>query len=472
MKLIRTALTFLCFLSWSLFAQNECVLDFQEKYNQGEYQAAIKVSESCTEINEDSELLHFKTRSYMYLADYEKAIPLYYKLLSFDSTNLDYLNGLGAAYFESSQNDSAFYYYSIVLKEAPNHENALLNRRLLYMLDKQYEKALIDIKKLTELFPSNSEFWVDLGDAYYLTDEDDLSLLAYDKALELDPENSDAFLGKADTYLYLDNYEQALFNVNKGIALNKNNPLLYATLGDIYYYQDDDHSEEALNAYIRSFKLEKDPDIAYCIGICHEDLGDLENAVKYYQKAIDLGSDDPDCYSDLAYLIYRQEPLKATELFNKAITLDPESAYTYGLAGDILFAVFAYENAIKCYTNAIKFSASFKSYNYRRGLVYDRLRDYDAAISDYTVSISKKRKVNDSYSARSNIYMEQGNYELAKADLDELMTFGNGDDQSYMNRSICHYKMGDLNDACDDMATASYFGNAEAASNVQKYCNN
>lgn len=386
MTLLKATLILLYMSSINGFTQNECVKDFEEKYNAGEYQAAITISKTCSEINSNTELSYFKARSLMYLKDYEKAIPTYRALLVTNNKNVDYLNGLGAAYYMLNQNDSALVYYSKTLALDPEHINALMNRTNLFFMGYQYDKALLDAQNLVKIEPNNSNHWVDLGDIYSYLDKDTNSIEAYHKALAVNPKNSDVYLSLAEHYSLSEDYEKAHIYVNKGISIKKDDPLLYAVKGDAFYFQDDSHYKEALKAYLKSLKLEEDTDVAYYAGLCYEELGEFKSAEIYYRKAIDLGSEDAKCYSDLAYLIYKDEPFFAINMIEKAIEMDPEDHYTRGLKGDILFDVGLYKSAIESYTKAIPLASVKHFYYVRRASAYQALGDPRAACLDMKIA--------------------------------------------------------------------------------------
>ena len=469
MNFIKMPFLFFFLVSLTVFAQNDCMQSFEEKYNTGQYQDAVEIAQTCPMINENVELRYFKARSLMYLTAYEAAIIDYRALLKTNIKNVDYLNGLGAAYYMLKQNDSALVYYSKTLTYDELHENALKNRCMLYFLDSEFELALTDVQTLLKIAPDNSNYWADLGDVYAGLGDSIQALEAYDKGLELDPENTTVYASIAEYYSFKENYEKAHFYAEQGLAINKADDLLYAIQGDAFYFQDDLHYKEALKAYLKSYKLKEDEEVSYFVGLCYDELNEPVKAAIYYKKAIELGSSDSDCYSNLAYLLYDSNPAEALDLLKTAIQLSPLDPYAYGIKGDLRYDSGDYEEAIEVYDLAIKHDTSY-SYYIDRGWAYKALDKNEAAIADFTTSIEHGIYLEEAYYQRALLYLDEGDLDAANLDLNACIALNDQRADYFTTRAICKYRSGNIDAVCADMERAKDLGDAEAKKYYKAYC--
>ena len=78
-----------------------------------------------------------------------------------------------------------------------------------YLVDKDYTKALTNLRKALELDPSNSKINNNLGMAYFFKKDTVSALSHLKKSVELDPKNSDARNNLASVYFYQKKYKQA-----------------------------------------------------------------------------------------------------------------------------------------------------------------------------------------------------------------------------------------------------------------------
>jgi S1-C subfamily serine protease/predicted TPR repeat methyltransferase len=99
---------------------------------------------------------------------------------------------------------------------------------IVYLNNKDYEKAKESLLKATQLDPKNVDAWLDLGDAYYKTGERDKEGAAYKKALELRPTSDDAHYLLGTWYQDRGEFDAAAQEFRAAIQLDpKNEDALY-----------------------------------------------------------------------------------------------------------------------------------------------------------------------------------------------------------------------------------------------------
>ena len=92
-----------------------------------------------------------------------------------------------------------------------------------YLLEENYEEAIVAFTSAIELDPKQAVVYVGRGDAYAAHQEQEnhleLALADYSQALELDNSIPEAYLSMADVYIQQENYDEALDILQKGYEI-------------------------------------------------------------------------------------------------------------------------------------------------------------------------------------------------------------------------------------------------------------
>lgn len=280
---------------------------------------------------------------------------------------------------------SAYHYYSRaleaydrVLEVCPDDVEALIGRGNAYMGLQQYDLALYDFDKASELAPDNPHAYAGCtsadqlpfiqGNIYLEQRAWDEAITEYTKAIELNPEYANAYAKRAVAYLEDCNYHLWGFceygrviadcekakTLNPAITLDTKLAYAYSQQGDCHY--DNREYEESIINYTKA--LELDPNIScrrpidvywgliYDSLTCHE----YDKAIEYANKAIELNTGDNDYY-------YRQLA----------------EAY-YGRGYDhFRHSGFPFDEAIADYTRAIELDPTNAEYYLSRAYIYETL---------------------------------------------------------------------------------------------------
>lgn len=161
---------------------------------------------------------------------------------------------------------------------------------------KNYDAALSDVQKGIILEPNNPTFSLGVADIYHAKGEYQKSIDAYKKALLIDPKNGDAYY-----YMAVD----------------------YENLGD-----SPKQLESALGAIKYNTKFVGE---AFAlVGDVHLKDGKKDEAIKAYQRALNVKPEMADVYVKLSNVYYSQDRLKdAIDIAGKGVKLFPENGYLY-----------------------------------------------------------------------------------------------------------------------------------------------
>jgi tetratricopeptide (TPR) repeat protein len=284
------------------------------KYNQGEYQEAIRF--------------------------YEKSIEIYKKTLPLNHLNLAAsYNNIGLVYDSMGEYSKALSYYEKALEISqkslpPNHPSlasSYNNIGLVYKNMGEYSKALSSHEKALEIkqqslppnHPDLAGSYGNIGVVYDSMGGYSKALSSYEKALEiqqqsLPPNHPDLAASYNNIGLVYDSmgeYSKALSYYEKALEIKQqslppNHPSLamsYNNIGIVYRKMGD--YSKALSFYEKALEIRQQslppnhPDLAASynnIGVAYENMGNYSKARSFYEHAVDIGQQSlPSNHPDL-----------------------------------------------------------------------------------------------------------------------------------------------------------------------------
>ncbi|MGN0394817.1 MAG: tetratricopeptide repeat protein [Coprococcus sp.] len=278
--------------------------------------------------------------------------------------------------------------------------------------------------------------------------------------------------------LYMDNqdYIKACIEINKAIGECHDNPRYYLIKGDILSddnnYKNDTRFKEAADSYKSAIKygMNDNPWLYYSLGYCYERLRQMDEAVIYYKKALDIRDtyenicerlvdyylkkymnthdkhylDEAMSYADrevnaeessyslwLKGKIYEYGPDfdKAIEIYNKALENDSENFLIWNQLGNCYRRLRNFEQAIICFENSIK------NLNGRKrpqpftnlAICYESIEEYEKAIDYYKQALELSEYKEGLWEDIGDCYLYLERYDDAmdaysKADADNMDT--------------------------------------------------
>ena len=197
----------------------------------------------------------------------------------------------------------------------------------------------------------------------------------------------------------------------------------------------------------------------------------LNQAIAYYDKAIQFNFDDAMAYNNRGNAFYDQEKLdEAIDNYDQAIRLDPNLALAYFNRGKAFYNQEKLEDAIADFDQAIHLNSDFeKAYNDRGIAHYDQGK-LDDAIIDFDQAIHLNPGLAEAYNNRGAVRYDQNKLDEAIANYDQAIHLNPGLAEAYSNRGAIRYEQGKLDDAIADFDQAiklkSDYANAFGARGV------
>ena len=457
---------------WGQSTNTECKNEIENLFSSGEFQKILDKFDKCGDFKDEPYLQYIHGFSLMKRGKYEESISYFFMPLKLDTIDVKCYTCLGVAYFNIGNMDSALVYYNKAISADPQFIYSYYNRSSWYYHNDRFDEAIEDINIHLKNHSDDVEgllFKADLLDTIGKYQE---ALKCYDEALKIDPENGNIFDSRANFYFFHSEWDKAMLNIDSALVLEPKNAEFLLDKGDIYFFMDDFHMKEAQEYYLQALKNAKNPDeyMYYQIAETYYEIDKPKKAIPYYEKAIEIEPDDPDCYSDLAFSYYEIGKTKeGLESIEKAIEIWPNDAFYYYIKAILYEDENDYINAIKQYSKAISFEPDDADYYFERGEAYYYLDFYTEAESDLLTSIELGLKDEDAYFYLG--YIHSVNKECDKAIMyyTKAIEIDPNYGVAYSNRGKCYYSQDEFQKACSDLKKAKSL-KVSGLNPIIKYC--
>lgn len=287
---------------------------------------------------------------------------------------------MAQSYHTLGDNESAITHYQKAVTLEPNNDLLKLNLGLVFYETKDYKQAIELLNKVVLAYPDNLKARSYLGAALQSTDNYLAAIEQYNYVLTYEKDNFSIIKNVGDSWLaleqfsrakesfrqaqeldplvpelyadlaYIDqkqqNFAQSIDNYKKALELKPENPAWRKTLA--YTYWANDKLEDA----VWQFNLVEEYDIA---GFLYQKLGNNDEAIKTYLKAIDANPQDTKSRYNLGRLYHETKEYDlAKEQYLKIIELKPNDSETLYLLGVAEQEEGAMAEAIKYYNELLE----------------------------------------------------------------------------------------------------------------------
>lgn len=169
----------------------------------------------------------------------------------------------------------------------------------------------------------------------------------------------------------------------------------------------------------------------------HKQLGNYEDALADYSKAIDLKPDYEEAIFNRAVTYdFDGNIQKAISEYEKAIMINPENADAFYNLGYLYSQELKdYQSAIDNYLKAIKTNPHCVDAFINLGVIYtEKFKNLPKALEVYNEGINENQKDPTLYKNRAVVYHKMGNEEQALQDLHNAAKLGDSESQQYLRK--------------------------------------
>jgi tetratricopeptide (TPR) repeat protein len=249
------------------------------------------------------------------------------EILTLSSYNSEYSFNKGKIYFEMGEYTIALNCFEKALRINTKDDRCYYYKgRTLYELNK-YQEAVECYDSAIEIFAGNYEYYHNKGLALKEMYEYKQALECSNKAIELNPLEDELFNSKGNLLRLLQDYKPAVECYNKAIQINPDIECYYYNKGLVL--NELDKHNEAIECFNKAINLNpNDFDNLFMNGKTYHNLSiqNMTIAVEYYDKALKVKWNDPDLYFQKGNAFFTLgEYNNAIDCFDKAIELDSEN---------------------------------------------------------------------------------------------------------------------------------------------------
>lgn len=258
----------------------------------------------------------------------------------------------------------------------------------------RFEKAGTTLRNLLAASPTDGEAWFYLGENYFENDREDSAAYCYNKGVEVNPRQPLNYAGQGKVLWVKGQRDQAVAKFNEAIGI----------------------ATDKANKFTKKLQAQTQREVAE--GYASGNNKDLAKAMAAVDAAIALDATDPEAFILKGDIMWEQNPTDASQpvaLYKKASDLRTISAKPVA----------------------------------RRGLVYHRARNFDAAIAEYDKAIGIEPGFAPAYRGRAEAYFGKRDFAKAKADYDEYLKLNSGSQSAMVRYAQFLYLVQDYKQSLD-----------------------
>ncbi|MCL5030008.1 MAG: tetratricopeptide repeat protein, partial [Bacteroidetes bacterium] len=182
----------------------------------------------------------------------------------------------------------------------------------------------------------------------------------------------------------------------------------------------------------------------YNLGLCYQSLKNYGAARKHYERAIELEPNYADAINNLGVVLINLKHYdEAEKKFSLAILLQPDNSKAYNNRGNLYFNQERFDLAKRDYQAALKYEPESPEFLFNLGSCFMQQKKFEEAL-DY---FSKAIEINPGYTvAYNNIGLslyKLHRYEEAEVYFRKALEGNHGDAQTHFNLASCYRDMGE-----------------------------
>ncbi len=361
------------------------------------------------------------------IGDYEKAVSFLEKSIDKNTENLTAKICLALSYQALEKNELALAQFDAIFKEDENLNSLRFDYANLLADMSKNKEAIAEYKKYAQAYPEDKRVYKNMGIVYQRQNNYKEAIKSFEKSIAMDVKDEEVLKSLAACYHFEKDYKKALSLYDEILILNPND-IDVKTDKAIALHALENY-EEAISLY-NEILTQKDSEIIQnnlteaLIAQAQIELSkqNYSNAIDIFIKAISRGTKDSEAYFGLARA-YRACKIndKATEYYEKAISLNPEKSLysnefadfiseinsvsdnTESYSGEIQ-TVFINENNQPKKNNEQNVSADKNKALILKGDEYFKTKNYDESLSFYKEALVLKPSDYETLLKIGNIY--------------------------------------------------------------------
>ena len=363
-------------------------------------------------------------------------------------------------------------YYTAILKAKPEHPDANHNMGLLAVSIDKVEEALPFFTTALEANPNIVQFWLSYIDALIKLNKMADAKVVIDKAKSIGAKgdgidrlekriNSNVFknpIGRGTSQEQLNSliklYNQNRFQqvLNKGQKLTKRytkNLTLWnlmgasaAQLGQL---------DNAVAAFKKAISIKPDyAEAHHNMGNALREQGKLDEATRFYKKAFSIKPDYAEAHLNIGNVFKDQGKIEeAIEAYKKALSIRHDYAEAFNNMGNALHVQGKVDEAIEAYNNVLSIKPDYAEAHNNIGTVFQDQGKIKEAIEAYSKAVSIKQDYAEAFNNMGNALHMHGRFEEAVKNFNQALSIAPDYAEAYLNKGAALHDQGNLEEAIE-----------------------
>ena len=306
------------------------------------------------------------------------------------SSKISELLQTGLEHHQSGRLQEAEPIYRSILKEHPQHPDALHLLGVLALQTGNSEAAADLIENAIRANPEEPQFYNMCGEAYRALRKYDVAITRFEQALTIQPNFAGAHINLGNTFKEIGRLDDAATCYQKAIAISPDFAMSHNNLGVVL--KDLGRPEEAITHYELALAIAPDYAEAHTnLGNALQILGRPGEAVVHHDRALAAMPDFAEAHSNLGNALKELgRPEEAIAHYERALAIKPDFAMAHYNLGIALDELGRPEEAVTRYERALSIKPDYAEAHHNLGNTLDEVGRRDEAITHYEQALAIK----------------------------------------------------------------------------------
>jgi tetratricopeptide (TPR) repeat protein len=339
--------------------------------------------------------------------------------------DIDELIALRAQFIKTGNYREAMWATQKIVDKTSNSGAPFYMRGQVYVLEKNYQRAIEDFQKAMRLdksaYEKDAQLHYEIGDAYYQWGKYPEAIRFFDRTISLNPGHLQALVARGTSYAQIDKLFPAEADFDAALEIDPEYSWARRNRAQLYFMIDDYEGAIA--------------DISKCLEADHKTYSQDYAAFAMRGKA----------YHNL------NQQKKALEDFNRALEVNARYVLALIYRGTLYAEMKEYDRALDDLNRAVAYEPANEHALFSRGVLHNLLDRLDPALQDFRKAHELSRENPTIHLGIISVYSKQGKTDEACLWLRKAVEAGNktgyrfnllrrGKDFDNLREAPCYYK--------------------------------